>query len=251
MSTPDDDIALLRESARRWVAARLSRTQQSDHRRHWREMVELGWSGIAIDERHGGTGLGIRGVVAVMTELGRERMDCPLLPAALLAPLLIQSLGDDQQCHQWLAAIAAGDTLFAVAIDDSAHHAPHRVSTIAARTPLGWELTGEKRFVLGGSAADHFLIAAGIAGAAAEEALFIVPAGRMQRESLAMVDGSDCARLTLANIEVDASARLGTHDSSAAVDAALDAGRVALAAEMLGLAHSALDTTVEYLRTRE
>ncbi|MET0984018.1 MAG: acyl-CoA dehydrogenase family protein [Steroidobacteraceae bacterium] len=252
MPTPDDDIGLLRDSARRWVAAHVRCAQtEANHRQRWREMVELGWSGIAIDEHRGGSGLGVAGVVAVLTELGRERMDSPLVSSALLAPLLIQALGDEEQRRRWLAAIAAGDTLLAVAIDDSAHHAPYHIATTATRTSQGWELTGEKRFVVGGSAADHFLVAARIAGVASEEAIFIVPAERVQRQTLAMVDCSDCASLTLAGIDVDATARLGMHDSGAAIDAALDAGRVALAAEMLGLAQSALDTTVEYLRTRE
>lgn len=251
MSAPNEDIALLRDSARKWVAARGGLTTPT-YRQRWREMVELGWSGIAIEERYGGAGLGLPGVVAVLSELGRERIDSPVLMSALVAPTIVRALGNEAQQRKWLDAIASGATLMAVAIDDSAHHAPHHITTTATRTARGWRLSGEKRFVFGGDAADHYLVAGRISGKDSNEVgIFIIAAAQVQRQSLAMVDGASCARLTFANVELTSDAYLASGDSSAAIDAALDLGRIALAAEMFALAQSSLELTLAYLRSRE
>ena len=38
---------------------------------HWNEMVALGWSGLAIGEDHGGSGLGLGAAVTIAEPMGR------------------------------------------------------------------------------------------------------------------------------------------------------------------------------------
>ena len=58
----------------------------------WREMCELGWPGIFIDERHGGQGLGVVELVILMEELGYALAPVPFMSNAA-AGLAIQFAG--------------------------------------------------------------------------------------------------------------------------------------------------------------
>ena len=62
----------------------------------WKELCELGWPGIFIDEQYGGQGLGVVELVILMEELGYALAPVPFLSNAA-AGLLIQAAGSDEQ----------------------------------------------------------------------------------------------------------------------------------------------------------
>src|SRR5829696_8173107 len=74
----------------------------------WKEMSELGWAGIFIDEEHGGQGLGI-------VELGYALAPVPFLSNAA-AGLALQFAGTDEQKERWLPGIASGEARGTAAI---------------------------------------------------------------------------------------------------------------------------------------
>ena len=74
----------------------------------WKEMAELGWAGIFIDEEHGGQGLGIVELVILMEELGYALAPVPFLSNAA-AGLALQFAGTDEQKERWLPGIASGE----------------------------------------------------------------------------------------------------------------------------------------------
>ena len=64
----------------------------------WREIVELGWLGIAIPEEHGGAGLGLAEVVPVMEQMGRHMLAGPFYSTTLAAQaLLVGGTGDQKR----------------------------------------------------------------------------------------------------------------------------------------------------------
>ena len=75
---------------------------------HWRELSELGWPGIFIDEAHGGQGLGTVELVILAEELGYALAPVPFLSSAA-AGLVVQHAGSDEQRSRWLPPIAAGE----------------------------------------------------------------------------------------------------------------------------------------------
>jgi alkylation response protein AidB-like acyl-CoA dehydrogenase len=75
----------------------------------WKEIADLGWPGIFIDEDHGGQGLGVLELVILTEELGYVCAPSPFLSSAA-AGLLIQHAGSDEQKERWLPGIASGDT---------------------------------------------------------------------------------------------------------------------------------------------
>jgi alkylation response protein AidB-like acyl-CoA dehydrogenase len=81
----------------------------------WRELVELGWPGIFIEERYGGQGLGVLELVILMEELGYALAPSPFFSNAA-AGLLIQHAGSDEQRERFLPGIAAGEALGAAGV---------------------------------------------------------------------------------------------------------------------------------------
>jgi len=75
---------------------------------HWSEIAELGWAGIAIDEAHGGQGLGTVELAILAEELGYTVAPVPFLSNAA-GGLAIQHSGSDAQRERLLPGIASGE----------------------------------------------------------------------------------------------------------------------------------------------
>src|SRR6184192_1921635 len=80
----------------------------------WREVSGLGWPGIAIDEEHGGQGLGAIELSILCEEMGRSLAPVPFLPT-VLAATVIEHAGSEAQCERWLPGLASGETIGALA----------------------------------------------------------------------------------------------------------------------------------------
>src|SRR5688500_7039347 len=67
----------------------------------WRELGELGWPGIFVDEQYGGQGLGTVELIILMEELGYALAPLPFLSNAA-AGLVLEAAGSDEQKERWL-----------------------------------------------------------------------------------------------------------------------------------------------------
>jgi alkylation response protein AidB-like acyl-CoA dehydrogenase len=74
----------------------------------WREIVELGWPGIAVAEEHGGQGLGAVELAVLLEELGYACAATPFLATAVAAAV-IQAGGTDEQRRRWLPGLIGGE----------------------------------------------------------------------------------------------------------------------------------------------
>src|SRR4051794_3343796 len=74
----------------------------------FKEIAELGWPGIAIAEEHGGQGLGMVELGALLEELGYACAVTPFL-GSVLAALVIEHAGSDEQRSKWLPGLASGE----------------------------------------------------------------------------------------------------------------------------------------------
>lgn len=73
----------------------------------WREIADLGWLGIAIEEQYGGSGLGLGEVVTIVEPMGRNLFSSPLISTTLAAQAI--GLGAARRrnpigCRNWPAA---------------------------------------------------------------------------------------------------------------------------------------------------
>ncbi len=221
----------------------------------WRELCDLGFAGVAWPEALGGSGLGASELALVMEELGRTLAATPLLASVVLAGELIRLSGNAAQ-RAWLAEVAAGSTLLALACDEGPLHAPFRVATRAERSGTRYTLRGQKAFVLDAHVADRLLVVARTSGDVASRAGLTVfalerDAPGLYVQRLGMVDSRNAARVTLDGVNLGDEAAVGVVDHAApCLEAVFDRACILLSAEMLGSANAAFELTLAYLKTR-
>ncbi|MDX1648791.1 MAG: acyl-CoA dehydrogenase family protein, partial [Myxococcota bacterium] len=242
----EDEHALLRDEARRWLAERctpadlrrLARDPVGDDPDVWETLAAMGWTGLLVPEAYGGAGLGALHLAVLSEECGRRLLPSPLL-ATQMAGLLIARAGDEAQRARWLPGIADGSlrATFAPLDDDGA--------------PPARLVDGRLEGVF------HHVTAAPTA------ALLVVPVETPEGPRLACLEAATCA--VEAEVGLDPSRRRGrvrVAGAAPAADAFLarDAGEarretlpwrlVALAAEMAGGTDTLLTLTAEYAATR-
>ncbi|MBB3956083.1 acyl-CoA dehydrogenase family protein [Novosphingobium sediminicola] len=211
------------------------------------EVAAMGWSGILVPEAHGGSDFGAFSLGFVLEELARALSPLPLLSSAMVAVSALRLGGNAAQQSAWLPGLADGSIIGALAVDEGAHHLPDILALTATRAENGWRLDGIKRPVADGMGAGLFIVAArGDDGTA----LFLVPADAagLTREPLDQIDARRPALLRFDGVVLGDDAMLGQGD--ALLSAILDRAYVGQAAELLGLATQAFETTLEYLKTR-
>lgn len=225
-------------------------------RQLWQEMADLGWTGFLVSEDHGGSEFGLTGLAQVLEASGRTLAATPLIATALVGASALELAGSSNQKADHLPGLVAGETLFALALEEGPHHAPNRIATTATGAGSGFVINGQKVFVLDGHVADILIVAARTAGSRNDRAgitLFLVPANAsgISRTRNHMVDSRNAASIRFENVAVGADAVLGPIDGGAdGLEAILDRARAGLAAEMLGSASEAFDRTLQYLKDR-
>ena len=223
----------------------------------WKEMAEMGWAGILVDEEHGGADFGFVGAGVLAEEMGRTLTASPFLSTSILAATALKKLGSDAQKQSNLPKIAAGDLLYALAVDETRKHSPAKTAMQAQKHGNGFKLSGAKTFVADGHVADKIIVAARTNGAAGEMnglTLFLVDAKAkgVTAERVAMVDSRNAARLNFDGVEATGDDVLGEVDGGyMALEGVLNAGRAGLAAEMSGAAQASFAMTVNYLKERK
>ena len=208
-------------------------------------MAEMGWAGIIIPERFGGSDFGWLSLGLVLEETGKTLTASPLAASALAAAALV--LGDSEAAKSaWLPKLASASAIGTLAIDEGPRHDPATIDTTATRTADGWSITGTKAFVHEAHGADVLIVAAhdgdGIA-------LFAVPAdaATVTLATRQLTDSRSHAQVTFADVVVASDARIG---GAVVCDAVLDRARIIAAAEMLGMAEHSFQITLDYLKQR-
>ncbi len=266
MAVLTEEQTLLRDSARTWTrekspvsAFRKMRDSASPlgyDPAAFAEMAQMGWTGVVIPEEYGGSAFGFLGMGLILEETGRTLTAAPLIASALAGASAIVLAGSEGQKRAWLPRIASGDVVATLAIDEGPHHAPNKVALTATKSDGGYSLSGAKTFVLEGMAADVFVVSARTAGTLGDIdgiSLFLVPADAagLTRKALKLADSRGAANLTFDNLAIGADALLGAEGAGGPLlEKILDRARAGLAAEMLGSALQAFETTLDYLKTR-
>lgn len=223
----------------------------------WKQCAEMGWAGILVPADYGGLGLGHVEAGVVMEELGHTLTPLPFLSTAVLAASAITRFGSEAQKNEYLAPIAAGELIAALAVDEATKHRPNKIALTATRAKDGFVLDGAKTFVVDGHAADLIIVAARTAGKPGEDrgvTLFVVDAKAkgLRVERTLMVDSHNAARLLFENVRVAPDAVVGGLDAGLdALEGTLNVGRAAVAAELLGAADEVFTRTVGYLKERK
>ncbi|MDP5060055.1 MAG: acyl-CoA dehydrogenase, partial [Pseudomonadales bacterium] len=209
---------------------------------------------ITIPEDFGGLGFGFMGMGVVLEECGRTLTASPLWATAGVGVSAILSAGSDAQKSDLLPQVAAGEMLLALALEETPHHSPYGAKTTAVQSAGGYKVTGNKTFVIDGHVANKLVVVARTAGNAGDrDGLTLVLVDRdaagVNVTRTIMADSRNAANIAFDGAEGELLGEVGK--GAEALDKALDAGRILLAAEMLGSIQECYSRTVEYLKTRE
>lgn len=249
-----DDQKVIREEARKLLAAQCDRHRvralldegASYDAGLWRIMGENGWLGTAIDEAHGGLGLGRLTLCVIAEELGRALAPVPVAPSLYLASEAIQLSGDDEARAELLPALASGAAIGTLALTEGLQ-AQRRLDGLECRVHNG-RLSGSKLPVPGGQIADFAIVVAQADDG--RPGLFHVPlqAEGVTVEALHSIDeGQPLARIRFDDVP----ARMIAGDAGPLVGRLLDRAAVYLAFEQIGGAEEALAISCEYARVRK
>jgi alkylation response protein AidB-like acyl-CoA dehydrogenase len=266
MAVLNEEQSMLRDAAKSWTQEKSPVTAFRKMRdsgveigydaQAWNEMAEMGWAGVIIPEEYGGSAFGYLSIGLILEEMGRNLTASPLIASGVGAASALVLGGSDAQKSEWLPKIADGSVVGALAVDEGAHHAPEKVALAATKSGTGYSLSGAKSFVIEGLAANLLVVSARTSGTPGDKdgiTLFLVPADAkgVSRKRLALADSRGAANITFDKVEVGADAVLGAVDKGWDVlEKTLDRVRAALAAEMLGAANQAFETTLDYLKVR-
>jgi alkylation response protein AidB-like acyl-CoA dehydrogenase len=218
----------------------------------WREMAGLGWTGLLVDEAHGGTGFGHRGTAIIARAMGRHLVASPFLSTAVLGSMALAHASDDmRKLH--LPRLVEGELILALALDETPRYAPAFTAMTAIPDGDAFVLSGEKCAVIDGHVADCLLVATRTAPGPQGRSLFLVDRKQpgISVDRLSMIDNRNLARIRFDGVRLAAAQLVGSHGEARAILAAvLDAGHLALAAELLGIAEEVFARTLDYLRQR-
>lgn len=254
-----DDQVSLRDAVGKWVDKGFDFSRRhgiakagGKTREVYAELAELGLTGLAVPEAHGGMGFGAVEAMVVMEELGRGLVNAPYAAAALVVPTLLSAAPEAVKAA-WLPRIADASALVVPAIQErGARYKISHVTTTAVQGATGWTLTGQKHVVPAADEADAFVVVARISGAADTTAgigLFLVEKGAAGVGVIGYPtqDGSRAGELKLA----DAAATLVSADGFALLEQAVDVGIAAACAEGVGAMDRMVALTVDYMNTRK
>jgi len=257
----NDEQLMLRDSASDFLkerapvshlrALRDDDVEERFSRELWVEMADMGWPAILVPEEFGGLDYGYCGLGIVLEEMGRTLTPSPLLSTAMSGVTALVNAGSEAQCKEFLPQVAAGELLLALACDETPRHDPERIETTAEVTADGFMLSGKKLAVVDGHVADALIVSATTSDGVS---LFLVPADTdgVTVEPYRVLDIAAAANVRFDDVDLDPESVLGEVGAGAPVlEKVLDAARIGISAELLGLAREAFERTLDYIKDRK
>lgn len=226
-----------------------------------RQMAELGLMGVPFPERYGGAGQSYLVFARIVEELCRACASTGLIMDVNISlcgePILM--FGSEEQKERFLVPLATGEKLGALAMTEpEAGSDAAAIQTTAVRQGDSYVLNGRKIFITNGEVADTYVVTAvtdptqgthGITDFIVEKEMsgvsFTTHYDKMG------IRGAPTTDVVLENVEVPAENVLGGEGNGFKVTMdTLDAGRIGIAAQAIGIARAALEDSLEYVATR-
>ena len=257
-----EDQLMIRDSAREFLAGnagvaharKLMETPLAHDAGLWRSIAELGWTGIALPESVGGSGLGMVELALLLEELGRGLYGGPFLASAGFAASMLLEAPPSAARDALLARIADGSAIAALAVtDDSGGAGTAAIAAELVDGTSGPALCGHASFVLNGPVADLFVVVARDLRAGRNGSVVVAIDARAQGLEVGTLTAMDLtrryARLAFADAAPVAVLSEGSQ-ADATVARGLQVAQVALAAEQLGAMQAVFDLAKDYVGQR-
>ena len=258
---------MIRDSMRAFAQERLAPFAAEWDRNHTfpaealKELGELGAMGMVVPEEWGGAGMDYMSLVLTLEEIaaGDGATSTIVSVQNSLACGITQKYGTDAQKEEWLKPLARGEKLGCFCLTE-----PHTgsdasaITTRAERDGDHFILNGVKHYITTGSHADVAIVFAVTDKAAGKKGIscFLVPTAtpgykvaRIERKM--GQHASDTAQIVFEDCRIPASALLGKEGEGYKIALSnLEAGRIGIAAQSVGMARAAFEAAVAYAKER-
>ncbi|MCM1088745.1 MAG: acyl-CoA dehydrogenase [Blautia sp.] len=230
------------------------------------KMAKLGFLGIPVPKEYGGQGCDPLTYVMCVEELSKVCGTTGVIVSAHTSLCCdpIQTYGTDEQKQKYLIPLAKGEKLGAFGLTEpGAGTDAQGQQTKAVLEGDEWVLNGSKCFITNGKEADVYVIFA-ITGTvekrgrvSKEISAFIVEKGTPgftfgTKENKMGICGSSTYELIFTDCRIPKDNLLGQKGKGFNIAMhTLDGGRIGIAAQALGLAEGALETTIQYVKERK
>ena len=234
---PIQRVRELRDTA----GAGAEQTRCANDPKIWKQLAELGMTGILCPEEQGGSALTLLDAVLVSQALGHAVTPSPFLTSGVMVPVALGALSG-ADASAWLGGIAGGEIAFGLAVTES-----FSIREGAGVVLDRGKLSGKAMMGLDTCLADYILLA--ITGDGAPRlAVIRGNAPGLEKTRLATIDATRCtAELLLDGVEPEAV----YDDAAGAIARMFEAGRIALAADSLGACESMIEQAVAYSQERK
>jgi len=226
------------------------------------DLADLGVWGMTVPEQWGGAGLDYVSLVLAIEEIaaGDGATSTILSVQNSLVCGILAKYGSDEQKERWLKGAASGDLLGCFCLTE-----PHvgsdaaAIKTRATRDGDHWVLNGVKQFITSGKHAQIAIAFAVTDPAAGKKGIscFCVPTDAngyvvARLEEKLGQHASDTAQILFEDCRVPAGCLLGAEGDGYRIALSnLEAGRLGIAAQSVGMARAALEAAVAYAQERE
>lgn len=225
------------------------------------KMGELGLMGITVPEEYGGSGMDYTSYIIAIHELSRVSAVMGVIlsvhTSVGINPIL--KFGTEEQKQKYIPQMASGEYLGAFCLTEpSSGSDAGAMKTKAVKKDGYYVLNGSKVFITNGGEADVYIVFANTNPEAGSRGVtaFIVEKGTPglvigKDEEKMGLHGSRTVQLTFEDMEVPDENRLGQEGEGFKIALAnLDAGRIGIAAQSLGIAEAATEAAVAYAKER-
>lgn len=227
-----------------------------------KELGALGAMGMTVTEAWGGAGMDYTSLVLALEEIaaGDGATSTIVSVQNSLACGITERFGSEAQKERWLKPLAQGDALGCFCLTE-----PHvgsdasAIRTQARRDGNQWVLNGVKQFVTSGKHADVAIVLAITDPSAGKKGMscFLVPTntpgyvvGRLEEKMGQRA--SDTAQILLEDCRVGDEALIGEFGAGYRIALSnLEAGRIGIAAQSVGMARAAFEAALDYAKNRE
>ena len=228
------------------------------------KMGELGLMGIPISEEYGGAGMDFMSYIIAINEISKVS---PTLGVILSVHTSVGTnpivyFGTEEQKRKYVPKLAAGKNLGAFCLTEQSSGsdaASLKSKAVAVKEGGQYRINGSKVFITNGGEADVFIVFAstdpqkgskGISAFIVEKGTTGLIIGKDERKM--GLHGSSTVQVTFEDMKIPAANLLGKEGEGFKIAMAnLDAGRIGIAAQALGIAEGAMEHAVRYAKSRE
>ncbi len=135
--TLTEDQQLIQTTAREFLTGR----RAVDRGELWKEIVELGWAGLAVPESYGGVGADFLDVCLLAEELGTAGVATPFA-STVAGASAVAGFGTEQQKQRWLPAVVGGRAMGYVRAEPGGHWGTGGSDLAATQSGDGYTVDG-------------------------------------------------------------------------------------------------------------